>query len=605
MTHFLTLFSACSVLLAPPPRPVAKPPVAKPAPPFALLADKGVWWLRNPQGKRFFSLGVCCVEPGTAWKEYNPKNPSYAAWRYYADPTLWADATLQRLSDWGFTTLGGWSDVATLRRSANLKQAYTLLLHLGATSGAPWEDMWSAQTIQKMDDAAKAALAPVRADPRFMGCYTDNEIGWWSGSLFQATLEQKPESGQRKRLIALLQERYANDWNRLLKDFAPKGADSFASLSLKGNLYLRPLGEGFQVVKSFVRLMAERYYQLVRAVVRRYDARGLILGDRYQSFYRPEVAESAAPYVDAISTNLNAHWNDGSLSRFYLNTLFNLTQKPVMIGEFYMSATENRSGNRNNSAGFPVAKTQEARAANAQRTLQYLLKTPFAAGADWFQYADEPTLGRSDGENYNMGLVDIYDQPYAELTAMFAKQDATKMHAAANWKRVNAALGVPPAPAKPFANWKPLSALEGWDRERGFVTAFTPNPLADLYVCWDKSAVYFGLFAMDFAEDALFQAKATPESERAFWSIATSRASAIRIRIGANRPPKIATNNLEAQNLVALTDGARLIAAARLPARLFGKKELKAGDSIAFASTLDTFARSYKMTWRGAFTLGK
>ncbi len=37
-------------------------------------------------------------------------------------------------------------------------------------------------------------------------------------------------------------------------------------------------------------------------------------------------------------------------------------------------------------------------------------------GADWFQYYDEPKYGRNDGENYNMGLVDIYDQPYEEIT---------------------------------------------------------------------------------------------------------------------------------------------------------------------------------------------
>ena len=44
--------------------------------------------------------------------------------------------------------------------------------------------------------------------------------------------------------------------------------------------------------------------------------RALILGDRYQSFYYPEVARACGHYVDAVSTNLNAPWSDGSFARF-------------------------------------------------------------------------------------------------------------------------------------------------------------------------------------------------------------------------------------------------------------------------------------------------
>ena len=79
-------------------------------------------------------------------------------------------------------------------------------------------------------------------------------------------------------------------------------------------------------------LLADRYYSLVREIIRTYDSRALILGDRYQSFYYPEVVRAAAPYLDAISSNMNAGWNDGSLPRFYLDTLRALSGKPVMIG---------------------------------------------------------------------------------------------------------------------------------------------------------------------------------------------------------------------------------------------------------------------------------
>ena len=40
---------------------------------------------------------------------------------------------------------------------------------------------------------------------------------------------------------------------------------------------------------------------------------------------------------------------------------------------------------------------------------------PSIVGAHWFEWVDEPSTGRFDGENYNIGLVDVTDRPYREL----------------------------------------------------------------------------------------------------------------------------------------------------------------------------------------------
>ena len=40
---------------------------------------------------------------------------------------------------------------------------------------------------------------------------------------------------------------------------------------------------------------------------------------------------AAAPFVDAISSNLNADWNDGSFLRCYLDTLHEITGKPILV----------------------------------------------------------------------------------------------------------------------------------------------------------------------------------------------------------------------------------------------------------------------------------
>ena len=46
-------------------------------------------------------------------------------------------------------------------------------------------------------------------------------------------------------------------------------------------------------------------------------------------------------------------------------------------------------------------------------------------GIDWFQYYDYPEGGRADHEDYDFGLVDIDDVPYAEATAALA--DANRL----------------------------------------------------------------------------------------------------------------------------------------------------------------------------------
>ena len=112
--------------------------------------------------------------------------------------------------------------------------------------------------------------------------------------------------------------------------------------------------------------------------------------------------------------------------------------------------------------------------------------------AHWFQYFDEPRHGRADGENFNFGLVDIQNRPYAEVCAAFREFDPLKLRTKAPAKRPDASLGIPPAPKDPFASFTANQALQNWDRDRGFVPPSSPLPLADLYLCWNADSLYLG-----------------------------------------------------------------------------------------------------------------
>ncbi|MGH7993487.1 MAG: hypothetical protein ACREDQ_08220 [Limisphaerales bacterium] len=574
--------------------------------PFSIQQRDGISWLTRPDGQQFFSLGVCVVNQGASREQFSSTNPGYAAFQHYEDSNRWAESTLQRLKSWGFTTVGGWSDYPALRECRNADVAFIPVLAVGMTCGAPWLDMWDTNIIARMHQIARDQILPLREDPRLLGYYSDNEMGWWNATLFKMTLEQPTTSGQRQRLVQLLRQTYHNHWSELLKDFEPEGVGSFEELDQHGMLYLRPGSNGIQVYRRFLGLMAERYYSLVRDIIRTYDPRGLILGDRYQSFYYPEVARAAAPFVDVVSLNLNAAWNDGTFPRFYLDTLHALSGKPVIVSEFYLTAQQNRSGDKNDSSTFPVVTTQKERAAGFRNTVQALVRTPYVIGADWFQYYDEPTHGRFDGENYDFGLVDIHDRPYAPLTAAAQALDLATIKSGPHPARPDASLGVPPAPRHPLDHFTIRRALADWDRERGFVNPVSQFPVADLYVCWNRKAVYLGLYAQDFVEENYYRNNIVPEVDRARWIISTGETNQpIHVRLGPGGPPVCDAPAVRIVNLSGEYMNTRNIAAMELPAKLFGKTEFKPGDTIEFDSTFFTQARADRVEWNGKFALHK
>jgi hypothetical protein len=202
--------------------------------PFSIRLQDGIAWLVKPNGERFFSFGVCVVNMGASRKDFDPHNPAYAAWQHYSDSNQWAAATIKRLKSWGFTTIGGWSDFHSFRQLRDSDIAFAPVLHVGSTAGAPWWDMWD----------------PIRDDPRVIGYYSDNEIGWWNAILFRMTLGQATSSGQRQRLIKLLRQTYSNDWSELLRDFDPApDVENWDTLEQHGSLYSRSGGNGIRVMR--------------------------------------------------------------------------------------------------------------------------------------------------------------------------------------------------------------------------------------------------------------------------------------------------------------------------------------------------------------------
>jgi hypothetical protein len=563
------------------------------------------WWLVDPDGKPFFSLGVCEFNQGTDKQNYDPNRPSYAGWQHSDSPENWAAANVLRLKKWGFTTVGAWGDYKLAGQASQVKLWMTPELTM-LRSGAPWFDMWDEKVLHRIDELAKESTAPLRGNPQVIGYYSDNELGWWNAALWKMTLEQPATSGQRQRLIRVVREDYSSDWNSLVKDFEPENAASWEELDRRGMLWLRAGGNGIRTMRRFLGVVAERYYQVMHDTIRKFDPGALYLGDRYQSFYYPEVASGARKYVDIVSTNLNASWNDGTVIHSYLDTLHKLTGKPILISEFYMAAAENSTGNKNQQGVFPAVGTQRERSGALSNTLRSVAQLPYVVGADWFQYYDESAQGRpSDGEDYNFGLIDIHDRPYTEVTEVFSSSDLATLKSAATKQPSNATAGVPPAPAEPLSQFHAMTALKTWDRERGFVPPATENPVGDFYVCWSPEALYLATHVVDIAEPNYYKSGEIPEADRAEWKVQLNTMAPITARVGAGKDPAIDNPAVRIASVSGTLHQVRCITAMEVPARQLGKERLAAGDHISLKSSFNTLGRANHMEWSGELELAK
>lgn len=507
--------------------------------------EGGRWWFLNPKGERFWSLGVCCVNPGTKKEEWNPKNRSYASFRLFGSDQDWVNRIQTELPSLGFNSIGGWSEVDLFGKLGGKDRLpYFVVLHLGAYNGVPWNDIFDEKSETAIEQAAKDQIPKLAGDPYLMGYFTDNELGWWDDTLFVNYLGMPEGSPGRKRIIKEISRFYRNDFQRLKRDWNV-AVESFDKLQKNPVMTLKPGSRGIDLVHRWTGVLAERYYKLVHDAVRRHDLKRLILGDRYIQFYTFDTARAASKYVDAVSTNNGADWNDGTYVRYFLDSLHKLTRKPVIVTEFYACAMQNRSGNKNSGDWFPKVETQAERAVVFRNCVEHFAGRPYVVGAHWFQYYDEPEHGRSDGEDWNMGLVDIEGRPYEELASAAKAVDAMRLHEGSG--------SFPVCDLVPKLPKYSAKGLRDWDRRNGFVTPSEGVAHGDLYLAQDNESVYFGLYATDYMDETLYQGWRAPEAERELFRITIEGGPGFKVRFGGKeRPATFEPANLQVSEVEGL-----------------------------------------------------
>jgi hypothetical protein len=104
-----------------------------------------------------------------------------------------------------------------------------------------------------------------------------------------------------------------------------------------------------------------------------------------------------------------------------------LLDQPIMIGEWHFGALD---------AGLPASGIGHVRD-QAERGMAYRVyledaaAKPWCVGVHYFILYDQSAIGRFDGENYNIGFLDVCNRPY-EALCQAARLSHEKLYAVAS-----------------------------------------------------------------------------------------------------------------------------------------------------------------------------
>jgi hypothetical protein len=471
---------------------------------FGTAQKDGIWWLSDPQGKPFLCVTANSIGTETSPEKFNLEHPAYCPLKIFPSEEAWAQSAIGRMRSWNFNALGGYADFETYK----LKQLpYTVAIVMGGWLGFPWADILDPASLKTLEQQAIEQTKAWRDDPLCIGYFTDNEQGWWDESMVQYWLGVDNSHRLKREFLKILQETYHGDLNAFQADFKVSPIPKSWS-DLGGALSSVAYAPGKRPVAAdrFVELAAEEYYSTVSRILRQADPNHLLLGDRYASFYSQSVARACGKYMDVISTNYNTFAKNGWIAQTFFDSLYALTQKPIMVSEFYFSAMQNSTGNRNQNGPYIIVQTQKERAQGAANMTENLWRLPYMVGTHWFSWTDEPRDGREDGEDFNFGLVDIYDKAYPELTAAIGSANAK----AADFHRQGRHTGL-----KSLGNgaWQLSKAsspygLDGKMDEWDHAASWLPNPggrgwqaSGDFYAAWEEGGLRLGTTFYDYTNN--------------------------------------------------------------------------------------------------------
>lgn len=406
---------------------------------FRTQHDGERWWLVDPEGYVFYSNGLDCVLPNEecpvegieslfswlpeeegAYKDAWGVNEWYGPVKSINFSALnlirafggnwwseWAKITRRRMIQWGFNTIGNWSDPDFIQIS---KLPYVWPLdHFPETQKKIFRDFPDVFSDEYRSNAIRFAqeLHAFKDDTYMIGYFLRNEPEWafiHGLIIAEELLESSEDFVSKRELLRYLTERYEGDINKLNCAWGTQLSD-FSDLN-------RPIRKASllseharQDLKAFSRLMIELYVKIPSEELKKVDPHHLNLGMRYAYLADDDLLEGCENF-DVFSINCYKMNPEEEINMVGLKT-----GMPVMIGEYHFGALDRGM----TATGLRGVTSQEERGKAYRYYSEHAAASPYCVGAHYFVLPDQAALGRADGENYQIGVVNVCHKPYEDF----------------------------------------------------------------------------------------------------------------------------------------------------------------------------------------------
>ena len=419
---------------------------------FRTYNDGIRWWLVDPDGFAFVSVGVDCIRNNASgvisgqedlfeWLpdstdviykegysrrggtvqadffEFNFMRVFGESWR-----EKWENITSGQIREFGINTIGNWSDIDYAKKS-NIP--YVLpLSRFPSTDVKLFRDFPDVFATEYEESAQNFAqqLNEFKNDPYLIGYFLRNEPTWAFGAndIAYEMFATNVQSESKHVFVNWISTQYGNiqelnnSWNLKLNSF-----EDIASQVFEGYPSERAKADFWK----FSEILVAKYVNVPCDEVEKVDPNHLNLGMRY-AWMSSDLLYKAGERFDVFS--INGYGNPGPPETA---EIARISGKPVMIGEFHHGATDRGLP----ASGIQGALTQIDRGKAYRYYIEQGLARPELIGMHYFQWLDQPVFGRFDGENYNIGFMDICNQPYKEMVEA-AKLTHLKMYEVASGK---------------------------------------------------------------------------------------------------------------------------------------------------------------------------
>lgn len=406
---------------------------------FQVKKEGEKWWLVDPEGYAFVSVGIDCIRPHSEGMaedledlhEWLPEGDSlfdqcYSQRRginmydFFMSNLIrvygteweekWQQITAGLMREYGVNTIGNWSDIGFIKQA---KMPYVFpLKDFPSTEIMLYRDFPDVFSEEYRTNAISFAsqLKEMKDDPFMIGYFLRNEPHWAFGRnniAFEMFAEDTP-SESKKAFIGWLKEKY-----RDISQFNKAWQTSIASFEvLNTTTFSRIPSDAAEMdFWDFSEILVRKYVDVPCDEVEKIDPNHLNLGMRY-AWVSSELLYEAGERFDIFSIN--------GYSIPYApktNEISHLSGKPVMIGEFHFGSIDRGLP----STGIKGVASQEDRGKAYRVYMENGLSRDELIGAHFFQWIDQPVFGRVDGENYNIGVLSIAHIPYEETANAMKK----------------------------------------------------------------------------------------------------------------------------------------------------------------------------------------